>query len=47
MLSTAYAPPGLAHGIAEARANIARVKGILRASGVEVADHPDDEAPAT
>jgi uncharacterized protein YjbI with pentapeptide repeats len=42
ILTTAHAPPELAHGIEEARTNIARVKGILRASGVQVADHPDD-----
>lgn len=44
MLTTAHAPPGIAHGIDEARANIARVKAILRKSGVSVADHPDDTA---
>jgi uncharacterized protein YjbI with pentapeptide repeats len=44
LLTTAHAPPEIIHGIAEARANIARIKVILRASGVEVADHPDDEA---
>jgi hypothetical protein len=44
ILTTAHAPPELAHGIALARANIARVKAILRASGAQVADHPDDVA---
>jgi hypothetical protein len=42
ILGAAHATPEVTHGIAEARANIARVKAILRASGVEVADHPDD-----
>jgi hypothetical protein len=42
ILTTAHAPPEIPHGIAEARANIARVKGILRASEVTVGDHPDD-----
>jgi uncharacterized protein YjbI with pentapeptide repeats len=42
MLSTAHAPPELTHGVAEARRKIARVKGILRASGVQIHDHPDD-----
>jgi hypothetical protein len=42
LLTTAHAPPEITHGIAEARANIARVKAILRTSGVEVMDRPDD-----
>jgi hypothetical protein len=42
LLTTAHAPPEITHGIIEARANIARVKAILRASGVQVPDHPDD-----
>ncbi len=44
LLGKAHAPPGLKNGIDEARVEIARVKGILRASGVSVADHPDDMA---
>jgi hypothetical protein len=44
ILTTAHAPPEITHGIDEARASIARVKGILRASGVQVQDHPDDVA---
>jgi hypothetical protein len=44
ILTTAHAPPEITHGIDEARANIARVKAILRASGAQVADHPDDAA---
>jgi hypothetical protein len=32
----------MTHGIAEARANIARVKAMLRVSGVKTPDHPDD-----
>jgi hypothetical protein len=42
-LGSAYAPPGTIHGIRNARANIARIKGILRGWGVEVPEHPDDE----
>jgi hypothetical protein len=42
LLSRAHAPPEITHGIAEARANITRIKDILRMSGVSVADHPDD-----
>jgi hypothetical protein len=44
ILTTAHAPPEIDHGIDEARANIAHVKAILRASGMKVADHPDDTA---
>ena len=42
LLSTAHAPPEITHGIAEARAKIARIKAILRAQGGEAPDHPDD-----
>lgn len=42
-LGSAFMPPGVAHGIAEARADIARVKGILRGWGVTVDNHPDDD----
>jgi uncharacterized protein YjbI with pentapeptide repeats len=44
IVGAAHARPEITHGIAEARANIARVKDILRTSGVAVADHPDDTA---
>jgi hypothetical protein len=47
ILTTAHTPPEITHGIAEARANIARVKAILHASGVQVAEYPDDVAPDT
>jgi signal peptidase I len=40
----AYSPPSLLNGVDEARCNIARIKGILRSAGVDVADDPDDEA---
>jgi signal peptidase I len=39
----AYSPPALLNGLDEARRNIARIKGILRGAGVDVADDPDDE----
>ncbi len=38
-----YTPPSIEHGILEARANIRRVKKILRGLGILVADLPDDE----
>src|SRR5688500_12308083 len=40
-----FAPPQTANGIAEARANIARIKAALRAGGVEVEDESNDQAP--
>ncbi|MBC8164224.1 MAG: hypothetical protein H7Z42_23695 [Roseiflexaceae bacterium] len=42
-LGSAHAPPGLIHGIDEARTNIARIKGLLRSWGADVSDQPDDE----
>ncbi|MEO7913265.1 MAG: CHAT domain-containing protein, partial [Roseiflexaceae bacterium] len=39
--------PHIAYGITEARANIQRIKGILRAWGEKVADHIDDDPPST
>lgn len=45
-LGSAFAPPGVANGIHEARAAIRRVKATLRGWGVAVDDYPDDEAPA-
>jgi hypothetical protein len=45
-LSTAYTPPGVVQGIAEARANVQRIKSTLRSWGVVVDDHPDDEESA-
>jgi tetratricopeptide (TPR) repeat protein len=44
-LGSAYAPPGLFHGIAETRAEIRRIKALLRDEGAEVGEHPDDEEP--
>jgi NACHT domain len=40
-----FAPPQTANGIAEARAQIARIKAVLREGGVKVEDEPNDEAP--
>lgn len=40
---SAHARPEVAHGIAEARGEIRRLKGALRGIGVAVTDHPDDE----
>jgi eukaryotic-like serine/threonine-protein kinase len=40
-----FAPPSTANGIAEARANIGRIKAILRKNGVQVEDAPNDKAP--
>lgn len=42
---TAYEPPGVANGIAEARKDIDRCKAILRGWGEVVEDYPDDEDP--
>jgi hypothetical protein len=39
----AYTPPSILHGIYEARQEIQRVKGILKAWGVAYTDHPNDE----
>ena len=44
-LGSAYAPPGVANGIREARAAIRRVKATLREWGQAVDDHPDDVEP--
>jgi hypothetical protein len=44
-LGEAYAPPGLANGIREARDHIKRIKTTLRDWGQRVADAPDDEEP--
>jgi tetratricopeptide (TPR) repeat protein len=43
MLGPAYAPPALAHGIAEAREQIRQLKVALRDWGVAVEDLPGDE----
>jgi hypothetical protein len=43
----AYAQPAQISGIAEARAEIVRLKRALRAEGVAVADAPSDEEPAS
>src|SRR5262245_31938092 len=42
-LGKAVTPLGILNGILEERANIKRIKGILRGWGVAVDDHPDDE----
>lgn len=42
-----YTPPSIEHGILEARANIRRVKKILRDWDVSIPDHPDDEEDAS
>lgn len=41
-----FAPPVTAHGLAEARANIARIKAELRMRGRIVADEPNDMPPS-
>jgi hypothetical protein len=41
-LGSAHTPPGVGHGIREARAGIARCKAAQRGWGVAVEDHPDD-----
>jgi hypothetical protein len=42
-LGAGYAPPGLIHGIDDARENIRRLKSILRQWGAAVEDLPSDE----
>jgi outer membrane protein assembly factor BamB/tetratricopeptide (TPR) repeat protein len=46
LLGSMYAPPGLLNGIDEARAEIGRIKALLRGWGVAVPDHPDDRPMA-
>lgn len=43
ILSEAYTPPGVEHGISEARENIKRIKNILRGWNVAIDDYPDDD----
>jgi hypothetical protein len=43
LLGAAYIPPGVAHGIADARRNIRNIKATLREWGVPVVNHPNDE----
>jgi hypothetical protein len=43
LISELYTPPSIVHGIDDARADIRRVKDILRGWSVPVEDHPDDE----
>jgi predicted ATPase len=47
LFGAAHAPPSLVNGIDDARASIARSKATLRAWGVAVEDHLDDQAPGT
>ena len=42
-LGEAYTPPGVSHGIDEARKNIRRIKQTLRGWNQIVENHPDDE----
>ncbi|MFL5802649.1 MAG: NB-ARC domain-containing protein [Roseiflexaceae bacterium] len=42
ILGEPYTPPAIPYEIREKRAHICRIKNILRAWGVHVADHPDD-----
>ena len=49
-LGSAFAPPGVMNGIAEARREIRRLKAILRSWGAAVEDMPDDgdvESPSS
>lgn len=43
MIGMVYIQPGVAQGIRESRANIRRIKGILKGWGVNVDNWPDDE----
>jgi hypothetical protein len=44
-LGADHTPPGVINGILEARANISRIKGILKGWKVAVEDKPDDADP--
>jgi hypothetical protein len=44
-LGELYMPPGVTHGIVEARAYIRYIKQVLRQSGLSIDDHPNDEEP--
>jgi hypothetical protein len=44
LLGAAHVPPEVFHGIAAARAEIGRIKLILRGWGADINDHPDDES---
>ncbi|MBX0331535.1 hypothetical protein K2Z83_28185 [Oscillochloris sp. ZM17-4] len=43
LLGAAHTPPGVAHGVREARQGIARCKAALRGWGLAAEGHPDDE----
>lgn len=47
ILGTAYTPPGVAHGIIEARENIRSIKKTLRGWGMHVDDLPNEEDTIT
>lgn len=42
-IGKAYSPPSLVNGIYDTRGNIQRIKAVLRAANVVVADEPDDD----
>jgi hypothetical protein len=42
LFGESHTPPAITNGIADARAQIARVKAMLRASDIPITDHPDD-----
>jgi hypothetical protein len=45
LLGAAFIPPGITHGIDEARENIRQLKILLRQNGITVDEHPDDLEP--
>lgn len=45
IVGESHLPPGSAHDLDVARANIRRIKRTLRSWGIDVDNHPDDEAP--
>jgi hypothetical protein len=47
IFGAALTPQEIRARISEERANIRRIKTILRSWDVRVEDHPDDEAPAS
>ncbi len=45
LLGVAHTPPEVVHDIRQARADIQRIKDILRGWSIAVEDHPDDRSP--
>jgi hypothetical protein len=46
VLGSAYAPPSILHGIYQSRAEIKRIKKVLRSWGYDLEDEPNDDEPS-